>query len=70
MDSGNQAFVTKNMGKTNNRGKDIIGHSKSKNMSKSKDKVMCYYYGKLGHKKHNCGIFKQEKNDGKNKKNG
>uniref|UniRef100_A0A2C9VLZ0 CCHC-type domain-containing protein n=1 Tax=Manihot esculenta TaxID=3983 RepID=A0A2C9VLZ0_MANES len=53
-----QALVIENRGRSKNKG--LKGHSKSRCKSQMKGKFSCYHYGKDGHIKRNCKVFKKE----------
>jgi len=47
-----------NYGRSENRRRNK-GRDKSRGRSKSHFKLVCYYYGKLGHKKSDCRYYKR-----------
>ena len=51
------AFLTENKGRIKNRGS--FEHNKTRGRSKSRGKIKCYHYGKIGHMKRNYKILKQ-----------
>ena len=57
MGNDTHALVTKNKGRSKNRGP--FGHNKSRGRSKSRGKIKCYHCGKIGRMKRNCKILKQ-----------
>ena len=50
------ALITENRGRSKSRGP--TGHNKSRGISKSRGKIKCYHYGKIGHMKKNYKILK------------
>ena len=57
MGNDTHALVKENKGQSKIRGP--FGHNKSRGRSKSRGKIKCYHYGKIGHMKRNCKILKQ-----------
>ena len=51
------ALVMEN--KDRSRSKGPYGQNKSRNRSKSREKIKCYHCGKLGHMKRNCKFLKR-----------
>ena len=45
-----------------NRNEGQKGHDKFVRRSQSRDKIQCFHYGKEGHMKRNCQIWKREQN--------
>ncbi|OMO59210.1 Integrase, catalytic core [Corchorus capsularis] len=64
-----QALAIENRGRSREKVQGFRGRSKSKNRSKSRDPVKRNHCGKVGHLKRNCKLLKQERKDGKSKKN-
>ena len=54
-----EANFVDNRGRNENRGRNK-GHDKSRGRSKSHPKFVCYYCGKLDHKKSDCRYYKRD----------
>ncbi|KAL4325786.1 hypothetical protein GQ457_11G029520 [Hibiscus cannabinus] len=69
--SQSEANVVENRGRSNNRIKNenrgrskTRGYDNSRGQSKSRSKIICYYCGKLNHKKSECRSLKRDQKNG------